>query len=233
MANTLIDDAALNRALSQLAQEEAAQLEWDYQQDRLPIARKVIDETFSHHRPEALKIIRRKTSAASPLPKRLLSLAACLALLFAGVYAALKHPPHKDVPIRPLATAPATIQPLSLIPEGWRGNFFPTWLPEGYELVAVEDKLDAQQAVYKNASGDRLIFSENPGSVPFELQGDETASFTYAPINDSTVSLVALSKQQGTFIVWDVNNQTLMVTLSLENQETALAVARSVETVQR
>ena len=47
MAKTMIDDGALVRALSRIAQEEAVRLERDYQQDRLPIARQVIDETFA------------------------------------------------------------------------------------------------------------------------------------------------------------------------------------------
>ena len=231
MRKPLIDDAALRRALLQIAQEDAQRLEGEYQQDQMSFPRQVVEDTFAHHRPEALKLIRQKTRRRSSLPRRLLSLAACLALVIAGVYTALRQPPHKDVPIQPLATAAAPVEPISHIPEGWRGNYFPGWIPEGYTFVQVQDKLTTQQALYRNAQGDTLIFSEDTQASHFELQGDETASFDYKPVNDQTIALVALSQQQGTFVVWDVNDQTLMVTLSTQNEADALKVAQSVEPV--
>lgn len=233
MAKPMLDEAALSHALSQIAQEEVSQLEWELQTDHLPFPAHTVQETFDHHRPDALRLIRRRTRSAAPFSKRFLPLAACLVLAVMGAFISIRRPVYEDVPIRPLATAAVPLQSLSLIPEGWRGNFFPTWLPEGYAFLRVQDELTAQEAVYQNAQGNRLVFSEDQVSAHFELQGDETASFTYQPLDDQTAALTVLSDDQGTFVVWDANGQTLMVTLSLKDQETALSIARSVEPVKK
>jgi len=233
MAKQRLDDTALRRALTQIAVEDAEQLQWEYEQDQLPFPRQVAQDTFDRHRPEALKLIRRKTAAHSPIHLRLLSLAACLVLVTVGVYTAMRQPPHKDVPIKPLSTAVVPIQPLSLIPEGWRGNYYPTWLPEGYAFERLQDEFPAQEALYRNGQGDVLVFSENTQSVHFELQGDETAVFDYKALDDKTVALTALSQEQGCFVVWDINGQTLMVSTNVSSEETALAVAQSVEPVKK
>ena len=233
MPKTFIDDAALHRALTQIAQEETQQLEWEYQQDRLPFPRQAVQEIFDHHRPEALKLIRQKTRRSASLSKGLLPLAACLVLLIAGAYTALRQPPHKDVPIQPLATAVLPITPLSHIPEGWRGHYYPSWLPEGYAFVQLRNESTVQEALYRNEQGDLLIFSEDTQSTHFELQGDETAVFDYKALDDQTVALTALSQEQGCFVVWDVNGQTLIVTMNAPNEAAALAVAQSVEPVKK
>ena len=233
-----IDEAALCRALGQIAQEDAQRLAAGYEQDTLSVPRRVIDDTFARHRSRALALIRQQTRPARQGIRRLSPLAACLILAAgAGLYALWHQPPAADIPALPLASGTAVIATPSpqqaAVPEGWRGGYYPAWFPQGYTFNTLRDKGAFQEALYESPAGGRLIFAESEEPQHYELQGDETASFSYRQLDGQTVALVVLSRAQGTFVVWDVNGrQTLQVFLAgILDESTALAIAQSVRSV--
>lgn len=228
-----IPESALVTALTRLAIEESNRLESAYKSDALPISRGKIDAVRDAHQAEDLRLIRRQTRAKGfPAVQRMLALAACVALMIAGVYSILNQPPAPDLPVTPLATSQASFDQALAIPEDWTGHYYPTWLPEGWQQCSVETLADGQTVHYISAEGSELFaFTEYVQPTAFQPQAE--TQLTYRQLDAHTAALMARNAGQ-LQLIWDTpDNQTLCVIYYGTDENVALKIAQMIEKIIR
>lgn len=113
------------------------------------------------------------------------------------------------------------------IPAEWKGEYFPTYIPEGYEVYRIHDtvaKID-----YINSAGKWICFNEYTSAG--ELCADiEEADVTYIDIQGSEAMIV--EKPDATTISWQLGNRYFY--LSCETgKDMAVQIARSVCQISR
>ena len=124
---------------------------------------------------------------------------------------------------------PPTPTPAPLIPGAWTGEYFPEWLPEGYEFVQLEQGEGSRSAVY--ALGDsRLIFTEYDAAdaVPLPDAAERTDAPAYIQCGD-TVAL-RVPTQNGTFISWSAQGRSFsLLTRADQPEEIVKSVKKILE----
>lgn len=113
------------------------------------------------------------------------------------------------------------------VPPEWKGEYFPTYIPEGYEVYRIHDtvaKID-----YINSAGKWICFNEYTSAG--ELCADiEEADVTYIDIQGSEAMIV--EKPDATTISWQLGNRYFY--LSCETgKDMAVQIARSVCQISR
>ncbi len=111
-----------------------------------------------------------------------------------------------------------------IVPEGWQGEYYPTYIPEGYEF----SYYDGTGVYYRNSAGDKLYFDENLyGRRRFV--DTETSTVSYMTLNGSEVMVV--EKSGLITIVWSIDERYYCVGIE-DEKALALKVAASVEMIE-
>lgn len=109
------------------------------------------------------------------------------------------------------------------IPQGWEGVFFPSYIPEGYEILNCnQDIVD-----YEDANGNLLTFSELRHGATLDLN-TENAELSSDVVNG--VEATVIEKGKWVAVVWISHNRLFCVDIEATREE-ALRIANSVEVI--
>lgn len=110
------------------------------------------------------------------------------------------------------------------VPDGWTGVFYPAYIPADF----VFSHLDAGEAVYYDASGNRLEFSEETYGTSLAVD-TEDAQVSAIYLHDTTATVV--EKNGRTSVIWAEHNRLFILHL-FGDRETAIEIASSVTLIQ-
>lgn len=190
---------------------------------------------------KTLALIRRASRRPRPaLPPRLSGAirvaAAALALLFIGIGTAMAlsaqvritvlrllwrvTPQYTEIRLAPDEAAAFDV------PADWPGEYYPSFIPEGYRLYGVSGGDSLPIATYTNPSDPEklLLFSE---SSPSAVSRIDTEGYTMEQISLHGVSALLAYKPGHSWVVWPQANKAFSVSVT-EDQQTALKIAESV-----
>lgn len=109
------------------------------------------------------------------------------------------------------------------VPEGWKGQYYPTYIPEGYMFSGF-----MKTGVYYNSSnGKRLYFDE-------KMYGDrrrvdtEEGNVSSMMLNGAEATII--EKDGWTMVIWTMDDKYFVIDIS-GDRETALKVAASVQVI--
>ena len=85
------------------------------------------------------------------------------------------------------------------VPEGWKGDFYLSYIPEGYRLVDIDAFFNI--VTYKNNSGHIFYFIESEDSDG-SIMDNEDVEITYAEINGSEVMFMEKRNSDKITAVW-------------------------------
>ena len=106
------------------------------------------------------------------------------------------------------------------VPQEWAGDFYPAYIPEGFEF----DRCYSSDAIYYDKDENSLSFSEETYGARTSLD-TENANLSSVLINGAEATLI--EKDGWTAVVWSANNRLFIVDLDGGKDE-ALRVAASV-----
>ncbi|MDO5377483.1 MAG: DUF4367 domain-containing protein [Clostridia bacterium] len=115
------------------------------------------------------------------------------------------------------------------VPEEWGGDYYPSYIPEGFEMTDIQNAFDYMFWVeYRNADNIRLGFDDDPISAQMNID-TENAHVYYTDIHGEQ-ALVSV-KPEHVIIVWSEDNRIFTVSIDGDDEETALRVARSIRQI--
>lgn len=106
------------------------------------------------------------------------------------------------------------------VPQDWNGNFYPAYIPDGFEF----DRYYSSFVMYYAEAGNCLSFSEDTYGSKTSLD-TENANLSTVLINGVEATLI--EKDGWTAVVWSANNRLFIVDMDGEKDE-ALKTAASV-----
>lgn len=106
------------------------------------------------------------------------------------------------------------------VPQEWRGDFYPTYIPEGFEF----DECLNYMVNYRSQNGKVVSFSEEASASRTNLD-TEGAHISALFVNGAEATLI--EKEGWTAVVWSANNRLFIVDMDGEKDE-VLRVAASV-----
>ena len=120
------------------------------------------------------------------------------------------------------------------VPEGWRGNYFPSYIPDGFTIYDWDPDFGAAFIEYRNGSANQLFFSEYSNGAGV-VTGTDNAEMKEIDINGNPAYLIdgiaSDGKTHTVNIFWqNETNWFGVVTYGLSTDE-ALQVARSVRRI--
>ena len=112
------------------------------------------------------------------------------------------------------------------VPNGWEGMYYPTYIPDGFEVIN-EENLSEQIFLisFENKNNEYLTFEEMTEDAESNID-TENARVYYTEIHGNT-ALVSV-KADLTIVSWNEQNRILSVVFDGEMEEDALKVAKSV-----
>lgn len=114
------------------------------------------------------------------------------------------------------------------IPEGWEGDYFPAYIPEGFHLVHLSCPFPGTASVqYEDAVRNRFNFDELSEGSRTNID-TENARVSYITVHDLKAMLV--EKGGRVMITWAEFDRYFIITL-YGSTDTALAIARSVRRI--
>ncbi len=231
-------DAVLRNALIRLNNKEADKL------DHVPLTPKEM-RFFRNTQVETLKLIRKNTMklrflqanrvAAAILLCVLLSFSVCCAAFpqlrsLLSKFVLSKGDHYTNVPLESDSTASyepviASTEECAFVPADWKGTYYPTYIPEGFEISYISDA--SGYVTYQNAVQKTLIFEELEGVAGdgLDMEGsDETEILLNG-------QLAILSEGAGdASIFWTVEDRYFLLTFQGETDE-AIRIAESVRKI--
>lgn len=112
------------------------------------------------------------------------------------------------------------------VPNGWEGMYYPTYIPDGFEVINVENLSDQIFLIsFENKNNEYLTFEEMTEDAESNID-TENAQVYYTKIHGNT-ALVSV-KADLTIVSWNEQNRILSVVFDGEVEEDALKVAKSV-----
>ena len=112
------------------------------------------------------------------------------------------------------------------VPNGWEGMYYPTYIPEGFEVINVENLSEQIFLIsFENKNNEYLTFEEMTEDAESNID-TENAQVYYTEIHGNT-ALVSV-KADLTIVSWNEQNRILSVVFDGEVEEDALKVAKSV-----
>lgn len=120
------------------------------------------------------------------------------------------------------------------VPEGWRGNYFPSYIPDGFTIYDWDPDFGAAFIEYRNGSANQLFFSEYSNGAGV-VTGTDNAEMKEIDINGNPAYLIngiaSDGKTHTVNIFWqNETNWFGVVAYGLSTDE-ALRVARSVRRI--
>ena len=112
------------------------------------------------------------------------------------------------------------------VPNGWEGMYYPTYIPDGFEVIN-EENLSEQIFLisFENKNNEYLTFEEMTEDAESNID-TENAQVYYTEIHGNTALVSA--KADLTIVSWNEQNRILSVVFDGEVEEDALKVAKSV-----
>ena len=112
------------------------------------------------------------------------------------------------------------------VPAEWEGMYYPTYIPDGFDVVNVEN-LSGQIFLisFENKNNEYLTFEEMTEDAESNID-TENAQVYYTEIHGNTALVSA--KADLTIVSWNEQNRILSVVFDGEVEEDALKVAKSV-----
>ena len=112
------------------------------------------------------------------------------------------------------------------VPNGWEGMYYPTYIPDGFEVINVENLSEQIFLIsFENKNNEYLTFEEMTEDAESNID-TENAQVYYTKIHGNT-ALVSV-KADLTIVSWNEQNRILSVVFDGEMEEDALKVAKSV-----
>ena len=112
------------------------------------------------------------------------------------------------------------------VPNGWEGMYYPTYIPDGFEVINVENLSEQIFLIsFENKDNEYLTFEEMTEDAESNID-TENAQVYYTKIHGNT-ALVSV-KADLTIVSWNEQNRILSVVFDGEMEEDALKVAKSV-----
>mgnify|MGYP002561641146 FL=1 len=112
------------------------------------------------------------------------------------------------------------------VPNGWEGRYYPSYIPDGFEVINVENLSDQIFLIsFENKNNEYLTFEEMTEDAESNID-TENAQVYYTEIHGNT-ALVSV-KADLTIVSWNEQNRILSVVFDGEVEEDALKVAKSV-----
>lgn len=112
------------------------------------------------------------------------------------------------------------------VPNGWEGMYYPSYIPDGFEVINVENLSDQIFLIsFENKNNEYLTFEEMTEDAESNID-TENAQVYYTEIHGNT-ALVSV-KADLTIVSWNEQNRILSVVFDGEVEEDALKVAKSV-----
>lgn len=112
------------------------------------------------------------------------------------------------------------------VPNGWEGMYYPSYIPDGFEVINVENLSDQIFLIsFENKNNEYLTFEEMTEDAESNID-TENARVYYTEIHGNT-ALVSV-KADLTIVSWNEQNRILSVVFDGEMEEDALKVAKSV-----
>lgn len=112
------------------------------------------------------------------------------------------------------------------VPAEWEGIYYPTYIPDGFDVVNVENLSEQIFLIsFENKNNEYLTFEEMTEDAESNID-TENAQVYYTEIHGNT-ALVSV-KADLTIVSWNEQNRILSVVFDGEVEEDALKVAKSV-----
>ena len=112
------------------------------------------------------------------------------------------------------------------VPNGWEGMYYPTYIPDGFEVINAENLSEQIFLIsFENKNNEYLTFEEMTEDAESNID-TENAQVYYTEIHGNT-ALVSV-KADLTIVSWNEQNRILSVVFDGEMEEDALKVAKSV-----
>lgn len=112
------------------------------------------------------------------------------------------------------------------VPNGWEGMYYPTYIPDGFEVINVENLSEQIFLIsFENKNNEYLTFEEMTEDAESNID-TENARVYYTEIHGNTALVSA--KADLTIVSWNEQNRILSVVFDGEMEEDALKVAKSV-----
>ena len=112
------------------------------------------------------------------------------------------------------------------VPAEWEGIYYPTYIPDGFEVINVENLSEQIFLIsFENKNNEYLTFEEMTEDAESNID-TENARVYYTEIHGNT-ALVSV-KADLTIVSWNEQNRILSVVFDGEVEEDALKVAKSV-----
>ncbi len=110
------------------------------------------------------------------------------------------------------------------VPAQWGGEYYPSYIPEGYRFYGAYGVQSMQDVVYIADNDRTLIFSENDANVEANID-TEGYEISEVEINGQK-AMLAYNGEKST-IVWNQNDKILLITVT-ELPEVVIKIAQSV-----
>ena len=112
------------------------------------------------------------------------------------------------------------------VPNGWEGMYYPTYIPDGFEVISVENLSEQIFLIsFENKNNEYLTFEEMTEDAESNID-TENARVYYTEIHGNT-ALVSV-KADLTIVTWNEQNRMFSVIIDGEAEKDALKVAKSV-----
>ena len=112
------------------------------------------------------------------------------------------------------------------VPNGWEGMYYPTYIPDGFEVINVENLSEQIFLIsFENKNNEYLTFEEMTEDAESNID-TENAQVYYTEIHGNTALVSA--KADLTIVSWNEQNRMFSVIIDGEAEKDALKVAKSV-----
>lgn len=112
------------------------------------------------------------------------------------------------------------------LPEGWNGVYYPTYLPEGYNLLDAQASEHTKMVMFIDPDNELLIFTQNSNDMGMNIDS-EKSDIEMVPINDNDGYLT--NKDGMITISWTENGTVL----TLEGTEEISAMIKIAEKIKK
>lgn len=112
------------------------------------------------------------------------------------------------------------------LPEGWNGVYYPTYLPNGYNLLDAEASEHTKIVMFINPDNELLILTQNSNSMGMNIDSEQS-DIEMVPINDNDGYMT--NKDGMITISWSDNGTVL----TLEGREKISIMLKIAEKIKK
>ena len=113
-------------------------------------------------------------------------------------------------------------------PTQWRGSFFPSVIPEGFQLQSVDSLPNFFEAIYTNEAGAELYFAEMTADAEITA-GTGDGILTYDEVNGNRAFITQSTTTSYVRIIWSGQDRWFLLDSTALSVDELLTIARSVK----